>query len=103
MKIIPKIYTANRKIAGAELHRLGYTHLNRRYDYRIAVLPGHPDQKLLLTYHYSGLEDRYDLSVVDRSLNRLSHSLLCLGPYTQLYAQWFPELIQEALQNQENR
>lgn len=99
MKTAPRVYTADRKISGSRLHSLGYTHLNPRYDYRIAVLPDHPGQKLLLTYRYKSMEERYDLSVVDSSLNHLSGPLICLGPDTALYTQWFPGLIREAAKN----
>lgn len=103
MKIVPNIYTADRKIPGTRLRSLGYVHLDPGYTYRIGLVPGHPRQKLLLTYRYANMEDRCDLTVVDRDLHRLSGPLICLGPNLVLYGHWLPALLREAERTLENR
>lgn len=97
MKTIPRINATNGKISGRKLRSLGYTHLNAECDYCIEAIPNHPELKFLRTYRYPSLDDRYDLSIVDRDLRYLSGPLTCLGPDKSIYKQWFPKFIRDAL------
>ena len=97
MKTLPRINATNGKVSGGRLHCLGYLHLNAEYDYQIEAIPNHPELKYLRTYRYLSLDDRYDLSIVDRDLRYLSGPLTCLGQDKSIYEQWFPKLIREAL------